>query len=103
MAVAHLSALPAMKLCMLGLGEKNLEIHHTSKACLKKGFKRPSKASSKQNQSMHTFFKPCAPLNPLTVTTPPPIHAGDKANLKANEILDGILHETLHEILDKTV
>jgi hypothetical protein len=43
------------------------------------------------------------PLNLPTVTTPLPIHAGDNADLEADEILDGILHETLHEILDGTL
>ena len=51
-------------------GHKNLEAHRASKACRRhaKGAK-PEKA----NQVLDMFFKPRAPLNPSTVSAPPPI------------------------------
>lgn len=63
-------------------GHKNLEAHCASKACCKhaKGGK-PSKPE-KAHQVLDAFFQPQAPLNPSTVSMPPPIRPekcpGDK-------------------------
>ena len=61
-------------------GRQNLEAHRASKACRTrangaKGAK--SNRPEKTNQSIDAFFKPWAPLNPFTVSAPPPIHPGD--------------------------
>ena len=58
-------------------GHKNLEAHHASKACCMhtngaKGAR--SNRPERNSQSIDAFFKPRAPLNPSTVSAPPPIH-----------------------------
>jgi hypothetical protein len=55
-------------------GHKNLETHRTSKACQKIN---QSNKTSKPHRLLDAFFKPQAPLNPSTVTAPPPIHVDD--------------------------
>jgi hypothetical protein len=58
-------------------GHKNLALHRTSKACRTHAKANQSTRRSKPNQSLDVFFKPQAPLNPSTITAPPPIHAVD--------------------------
>lgn len=86
-------------------GEKNLAIHRTSKACQKKSqkeFQRLSKMCSKPNQNLHAFFKPRAPLNPPTVTAPPPIHANLDSDDNAQDSADEVLGERSPETLGET-
>jgi hypothetical protein len=58
-------------------GYKNLEAHHASKACCQACSKRKKgdrlKKPLKPNQVLDVFFKPHTPLNPSTVSAPPPI------------------------------
>ncbi|KAH9015472.1 hypothetical protein EDB84DRAFT_1582181, partial [Lactarius hengduanensis] len=57
-------------------GHKNLEAHRASKACRLACRRRANglkEKSEKSNQSIDSFFKPRAPLNPSTVSAPPPI------------------------------
>jgi hypothetical protein len=58
-------------------GHKNLETHRASKACHTHVKANQLARRTKPNQSLDVFFKPQAPLNPSTVTAPPPIHAVD--------------------------
>ena len=64
-------------------GTKNLAIHCTSKACKRKqgmkdkGPKRAPERPSQGHHNLCTFFKPCVPLNPLTVVAPASIHTDD--------------------------
>jgi hypothetical protein len=74
-------------------GEKNLAIHRTSKACKNKSQSRSKCSKPARNQDLHAFFKPCVPLNPLTVTAPPMIHARIHAKGKVNETLDKTTHD----------
>jgi hypothetical protein len=69
-------------------GEKNLAIHHTSKACKNKSQQRNKCSKVSKNQDLHTFFKPCAPLNLLTVTALPMVHAMVHARIHVEETLD---------------
>ena len=79
--------------CVGFWGEKNLAIHHTSKACQSRrgtknrGPKRPSERPPKPDQPNHDlrmFFTPRVPLNPPTVVAPPPIHA-DKMSFRCSD------------------
>ena len=79
-------------------GEKNLAIHHTSLACLKKSQKGLPKMSSKPTQNLHAFFKPHAPLNPPRVTAPPPVHADLHVHDKADEDCNELSPKPLGEI-----
>lgn len=64
-----------MKIVNVGTGGfKNLEAHRTSKACQSRTKANLWNRASKPNQSLDVFFKPRVPLNPSTVSTPPPIH-----------------------------
>ena len=58
-------------------GNKNLKIHRKSKTCHTDMKANQLSRPSKLNQSLHAFFRPQVPLNPSTVTAPPPIHAND--------------------------
>ena len=57
-------------------GPKNLEAHRASKACRKRANGAKVARLERKNQVIDTFFKPRAPLNPSTVSAPPPIHPG---------------------------
>ncbi|KAH9074231.1 hypothetical protein EDB83DRAFT_2312565 [Lactarius deliciosus] len=57
-------------------GYKNLEAHQASKACRQSCHERAGTRPKKPNQVLEAFFKPRAPLNPSTVSAPPPIHPG---------------------------
>jgi hypothetical protein len=60
-------------------GHKNLEAHRASKACRTHANKEKAKTKpEKANQVLNTFFKPHAPLNPSTVSAPPPICPGKR-------------------------
>ncbi|KAH9177427.1 hypothetical protein EDB89DRAFT_1807214, partial [Lactarius sanguifluus] len=61
-------------------GHKNLEAHRASKACriaCRKLTDASGPRSEKANQVIESFFKPRAPLNPSTVSAPPPICPGE--------------------------
>ena len=62
-------------------GFKNLEAHCGSKACHQAQCKHTSSAMLKKplklDQVLDAFFKPGVPLNPPTVSAPPPIHPGE--------------------------
>jgi hypothetical protein len=75
-------------------GEKNLTIHCTSKACKNKSqnITRTGLKGSKTH-NLCAFFKPCAPLNPLTVTAPLPIHTSIQVSVHAEESF-----ETMHKL-----
>ncbi|KAH8991640.1 hypothetical protein EDB86DRAFT_2769537, partial [Lactarius hatsudake] len=65
-------------------GHKNLEAHRTSKACHLASLKRANglrNKPEKSNQVIDSFFKPRAPLNPSTVSAPPPIRLGTSFTL----------------------
>jgi hypothetical protein len=72
-------------------GEKNLETHRTSKACKRKSQNKSKGPRLRPNQDLHAFFKPRVPLNPPTVTAPPPIHADEKATDILDEISRGMV------------
>ncbi|KAH9024039.1 hypothetical protein EDB83DRAFT_2205057, partial [Lactarius deliciosus] len=57
-------------------GYKNLEAHQASKVCRQSCRERAGTRPKKPNQVLEAFFKPRAPLNPSTVSAPPPIHPG---------------------------
>ncbi|KAH9011145.1 hypothetical protein EDB85DRAFT_1901324 [Lactarius pseudohatsudake] len=57
-------------------GYKNLEAHQASKACRQSCREHAGTRPKKPNQVLEAFFKPRAPLNPSTVSAPPPIHPG---------------------------
>ncbi|KAH9170461.1 hypothetical protein EDB89DRAFT_1814620, partial [Lactarius sanguifluus] len=76
----HLSMLECLdyrKVVHVGTaGHKNLEAHRMSKACRIQCCKLTDASgpqSEKANQVIESFFKPRAPLNPSTVSAPPPI------------------------------
>ena len=56
-------------------GHKNLDAHRASKACRKLA-SRVMNRQEKPSQSIDTFFKPRAALNPSSVSAPPPIRPG---------------------------
>ena len=62
-------------------GHKNLVAHRASKACKKASLRCANRAggagSNKLDQAIDSFFKPRAPVNPSTVSTPPPIRPGE--------------------------
>ncbi|KAH9036309.1 hypothetical protein EDB85DRAFT_2209149 [Lactarius pseudohatsudake] len=64
-------------------GHKNLEAHRASKACrlacrkLTDASGPRSNKPEKANQVLESFFKPRAPLNPSTISAPPPICLGE--------------------------
>ncbi|KAH9004151.1 hypothetical protein EDB86DRAFT_3208354 [Lactarius hatsudake] len=68
-------------------GHKNLEAHRTSKACRLACRKHANtsgaqpKKPEKANQVLDSFFKPRVPLNPSTVSAPPPICPGESYTL----------------------
>ncbi|KAH9048708.1 hypothetical protein EDB84DRAFT_1434118 [Lactarius hengduanensis] len=65
-------------------GHKNLEAHHTLKACCLASLKHANglrNKAEKLNQVIDLFFKPWASLNPSTVSAPPPIHLGTSLTL----------------------
>ena len=70
-------------------GFKNLGAHRGSKACRQARCKRTkgtmSKKPSKPDQVLDAFFKPRVPLNPSTVSAPPPIRPGEASTPGAPE------------------
>ena len=74
-----LECLDCNKVVQVGTaGYKNLEAHRASKAChqaCNRGAK--SKKPPKPNQVLDAFFKLRAPLNPSTVSAPPPIRPAE--------------------------
>ncbi|KAH9019584.1 hypothetical protein EDB83DRAFT_121222 [Lactarius deliciosus] len=60
-------------------GEKNLDMHRTSKACQRKQKKKTSERPSQPNHDLRTFFKPCISLNPPTVFSPPLIYTDKRS------------------------
>ena len=73
-----LECLDCNKVVQVGtVGYKNLETHRGSKACRQACCERNKPAKSKKppkpNQVLDVFFKLWAPLNPSTVSAPPPI------------------------------
>jgi hypothetical protein len=71
-------------------GHKNLEAHRESKACHKRAQGARSNRPEKANQVIDAFFKPRVPLNPSTVSAPPPIRPGEPFAL-APERREGLL------------
>ena len=59
-------------------GYTNLDMHRASKACVQHGKANVWNRPTKPNHSLNAFFKPRAPLNPPTVSVPPPIHPAEK-------------------------
>ena len=57
-------------------GPKNLEAHRGSKACRRRANGAGSNKPETRNQVLDKFLKPRAPLNPSTVSAPPPICSG---------------------------
>ncbi|KAH9013080.1 hypothetical protein EDB85DRAFT_1845294, partial [Lactarius pseudohatsudake] len=82
-------------------GHKNLEAHRTSKACRLACRKHASGAQSrkpeKANQVLDSFFKPRVPLNPSTVSAPPPICPGESFTLTPKRRMEPLGPEPAQE------